>query len=234
MAVRVGERASEEWDDLAAVARLDVDAPVIAYAWLGWQRRAKRCLDIAIAGLLLLLLAPVFGLIALLITLDSRGPVLFRQERCGEGGRTFTYFKFRGMVASAEAQRAKLEALNEAQGPIFKIRKDPRITRAGRILRRTSLDELPQLWNVLCGDMSLVGPRPPLPSEVERYEPWQLGRLSVPPGMTGLWQVSGRSLLGFDAMVRLDIAYIARWSLALDLRILLRTVRAVVRMHGAY
>jgi exopolysaccharide biosynthesis polyprenyl glycosylphosphotransferase len=208
--------------------------PVLSAAWSGWQRPVKRLIDILAAALLLLLLAPVFALIAIAIKLDSRGPVLFRQTRSGKDGVPFAFLKFRGMVADAEARRAALEALNEAQGPIFKMKRDPRVTRVGRVLRRTSLDELPQLWNVLRGEMSLVGPRPPLPSEVAKYEPWHRGRLAVKPGLTGLWQVSGRNLLSFDAMVRLDCAYIARWSLWLDLRILLQTVLAVSFMRGAY
>ena len=241
MALRAGDLQT---DDRPATVHLAADAPdaldpalyppVMAAAWDGWQRWVKRLFDIAGAAILLLLLAPVFALIAIAIKLDSRGPVLFRQTRSGKDGVPFAFLKFRGMVADAEAQRAALEALNEAQGPIFKMKRDPRVTRVGRLLRRTSLDELPQLWNVLRGEMSLVGPRPPLPSEVAKYEPWQRGRLAVKPGLTGLWQVSGRSLLGFDQMVRLDCAYIARWSLWLALRILLQTALAVFFMRGAY
>jgi exopolysaccharide biosynthesis polyprenyl glycosylphosphotransferase len=235
MALRVGEPRSEEWaDDAPGVLAAALYPPVMAHAWTSWQGPVKRLLDFMGALLLLLLLAPVFGVIALLIVIDSRGPVLFRQERLGKDGGGFQFLKFRGMVADAEARRAALEALNEAQGPIFKMKHDPRVTRVGRVLRRTSLDELPQLWNVLRGEMSLIGPRPPLPSEVERYEPWHHGRLAVKPGLTGLWQVSGRSLLSFDQMVRLDCAYIARWSLALDARIALQTLLTLFFMRGAY
>ena len=212
----------------------DGDGIVPSAAWASWQRVAKRALDITVALTLLVLLAPLLAVIALAIRLESAGPVIFRQTRCGKGGRPFRYYKFRSMVADAEARRGELEALNEADGPIFKIKADPRITRVGRVLRRSSLDELPQLWNVLRGEMSLVGPRPPLPAETLRYAPWQVQRLRAPGGMTGLWQVSGRSELSFDDMVRLDIAYIERWSLWLDLRVLLRTLLAVLTMHGAY
>lgn len=200
----------------------------------GWQGRLKRVIDVIAAVVLLIVLAPVLALIMIAIRLDSPGPVIFRQQRCGRGGRTFTFYKFRGMVADAEARQAEFEALNEVDGPIFKMRRDPRITRVGRILRSTSLDELPQLWNVLRGDMSLVGPRPPIPSEVAMYEPWQLERLTVTGGITGLWQVSGRSELSFDDMVRLDIEYIATWSLWRDVRILLATLTAVISARGAY
>jgi exopolysaccharide biosynthesis polyprenyl glycosylphosphotransferase len=200
----------------------------------GWGRVAKRGLDVMVALCLLIVISPVLALIALAILLESRGPVLFRQVRSGRNGEPFTFLKFRSMVADAEARRRELEVLNEADGPIFKIRNDPRITRVGRILRRTSLDELPQLWNVLRGDMSLVGPRPPLPSEVLKYEPWQLGRLAVTPGITGLWQVSGRSDVGFTEMVLLDIQYIQKWSLWLDIKILMRTVLVVFLAQGAY
>ena len=195
---------------------------------------AKRALDITVAAALLVLAAPLMLLIALAIKLDSPGPVIFRQRRVGKDGRLFTFYKFRGMVADAEARLHEVAHLNEVDGPIFKSRRDPRVTRVGRVLRRTSLDELPQLWNVLRGDMSLVGPRPPLPTEVTRYEPWQRDRLLVPGGITGLWQVSGRNLLGFEDMVRLDLEYITRWSLWLDLRILLRTILVVLTARGAY
>jgi len=203
-------------------------------AWYGWQRHAKRGLDIAVTALALLALAPLMGVIALCIRLDSRGPVIFRQVRCGKNGRLFVFFKFRGMVADAEDLKSDLEDQNEADGPIFKMRNDPRLTRVGRVLRRTSLDELPQLWNVLRGDMSLVGPRPPTPSEVARYATWQRERLVVPGGISGLWQVSGRSELTFTEMVKLDLEYIEHWSLSLDLSILVRTAIAVFTFRGAY
>jgi exopolysaccharide biosynthesis polyprenyl glycosylphosphotransferase len=199
-----------------------------------WRRVVKRAIDVVIALCLLIIITPVLALVAFAITLDSPGPILFRQVRSGKNSEPFTFLKFRSMVVDAEARRQQLEAFNEADGPIFKIRNDPRITRVGRFLRHTSLDELPQLWNVLRGDMSLVGPRPPLPSEVMKYEPWQLQRLLVKPGITGLWQVSGRSNVGFAEMVLLDLHYIQNWSLWLDLRIMLRTVLAVLLAHGAY
>ena len=203
-------------------------------AWGGWQRIAKRAVDILLALVALLMLAPVMVLVALAVRFDSPGPVIFRQTRCGKGGKLFSFLKFRGMVVDAEARRADLDALNEADGPIFKIRNDPRVTRVGRIIRRTSLDELPQLWNVLRGDMSLVGPRPPIPAEVEHYESWQRDRLLATPGVTGLWQVSGRSELRFTEMVKLDLEYIEHWSFWLDLRILARTVLVVICTRGAY
>ncbi|MCB0030818.1 MAG: sugar transferase, partial [Anaerolineales bacterium] len=162
------------------------------------------------------------------------GPVLFAQERVGRNGRRFRMIKFRSMVVDAEAQRADLEALNEADGPIFKIKDDPRLTRVGRIIRRLSLDELPQLINVLRGEMRLVGPRPPIAGEVEQYEPWHEQRLVVPGGMTGLWQVSGRSDLTFDEQCLLDIYYIENWSIAMDLRIMLQTLPFALFGRGAY
>ncbi len=213
-----------------ACPRLVVPSP----AWASWQRVAKRALDITVAAALLVLAAPLMLLVAVAIKLDSPGPVIFRQRRVGKDGRLFTFYKFRGMVADAEARLHEVAHLNEVDGPIFKSRRDPRVTRVGRVLRRTSLDELPQLWNVLRGDMSLVGPRPPLPTEVAQYEPWQRDRLLAPGGITGLWQVSGRNLLGFEDMVRLDLEYITRWSLWLDLVILARTVLVVFTARGAY
>lgn len=200
----------------------------------GWNLFLKRALDVTIAGTALVLLAPLLGVIALAIRLDSPGPVLFRQRRVGRGEMTFDLLKFRSMHQDAERIVHELMAINEATGPLFKSRRDPRVTRVGRVLRRWSLDELPQLWNVLRGEMSLVGPRPPLPREVAQYEPYHRRRLSVAPGLTGLWQVSGRSELSFDEMVEMDIYYIENWSLGLDLRILLRTIPAVFRGRGAY
>jgi lipopolysaccharide/colanic/teichoic acid biosynthesis glycosyltransferase len=168
------------------------------------------------------------------LRIDSRGPVIYKQTRIGKHGRPFTIYKFRSMRVGAEKELAELLPLNEQDGPIFKKRDDPRMTRVGRWIRRASLDELPQLFNVLKGDMSLVGPRPPLPSEVEQYEEWHLKRLQAAPGLTGLWQVSGRSGLNFEEMVVFDLAYIQNWSLSLDLSILLRTLPAVVSGGGAY
>jgi exopolysaccharide biosynthesis polyprenyl glycosylphosphotransferase len=200
----------------------------------GWNFALKRAIDIGLIVLSAPLTVPFSLLIILLIRLDSPGAALFRQCRVGKHGQLFTCYKFRTMVADAEARRAELSALNEADGPIFKIRRDPRITRIGRFLRRSSLDELPQLWNVLRGEMSLVGPRPALPAEVECYQPWHRRRLEVTPGITGLWQVLGRSNTTFDEMVRLDIYYAENWSPGMDMRILLQTIPAVLLSKGAY
>lgn len=196
---------------------------------------AKRSIDVVGALVGLVLLAPIFLLVAIAIRLDSPGPVIFRQRRVGLNGREFEMYKFRSMYMDAEARKAELLAYNEVKdGPIFKMKQDPRITRVGHFIRRTSLDEFPQLWNVLVGQMSLVGPRPPLPSEVIRYSAEQRQRLSVVPGATGLWQVSGRSdLTSFNSMVALDLLYIKKWSLLSDLVILLKTVRVVIKMQGA-
>lgn len=207
---------------------------VLSPAWHTWQSKAKRGFDIVVAVIGLVILSPLMALIALAIRLDSPGPIIFRQTRCGKDGRPFTFLKFRGMVEDAEARRGELDPLNEVDGPIFKMRCDPRVTRVGRFLRKTSLDELPQLWNVLRGEMSLVGPRPPIPTEVAQYAIWHRGRLSAPGGITGLWQVSGRSGLSFDEMVQLDIRYIQQWSIWMDLRILAQTVLVVVLTRGAY
>lgn len=200
----------------------------------GGQRVAKRLFDLAAAGFLLVLASPVMVVVAVLIKLESPGPILFRQERVGIEGNRFSMIKFRSMVADAEARRAELDHQNEGSGPLFKMKNDPRVTRLGGFLRRFSIDELPQLLNVLGGSMSLVGPRPPLPQEVEAYESDVRRRLLVKPGLTGLWQVSGRSNLSWQDSVRLDLYYVENWSLAGDLVIILRTVRAVFRSTGAY
>jgi exopolysaccharide biosynthesis polyprenyl glycosylphosphotransferase len=197
-------------------------------------RRLKRALD-AVGSLSgLVLLSPLFLVLAILVRLDSRGPIFFKQVRVGKAGREFQFYKFRSMVQDAEAMKTKLMHLNELEGPVFKISDDPRITSIGRFLRRTSLDELPQLFNVLKGDMSLVGPRPPLPAEVANYESWQRQKLSVLPGITCLWQISGRNHIGFTEWMRLDIEYIRRQSFGLDMKILLRTLPAVLLRKGAY
>jgi exopolysaccharide biosynthesis polyprenyl glycosylphosphotransferase len=198
------------------------------------QMLFKRAMDVIISAVGLILLFPFFLLIGLLIRLDSPGSVFFTQIRVGKGERLFACYKFRSMRAGAEAEQEQLRAFNEADGPIFKMRDDPRITRVGRFLRRTSLDELPQLFNVVMGHMSLVGPRPAPPSEVQRYQPWHKRRLEVSPGITGLWQVSGRSELSFDEMVLLDLYYIENWSPILDLLIVLRTVPKMITGEGAY
>jgi len=193
----------------------------------------KRVVDFAMAFSLLIVLSPVFLLLALLIKLTSRGPVLYRQTRCGLGGRTFTLYKFRSMHPDADLRREELEALNELDGPAFKIRDDPRCTSIGRLMRRFSMDELPQLVNVLKGDMSFVGPRPPLPEEVEKYERWQRRRLRMQPGLTCLWALEGRSRLSFRRWMELDLEYIDNWSPALDWKILLRTIPVVLLGRGA-
>ncbi|MGV9255638.1 sugar transferase [Streptomyces sp. NPDC003697] len=196
----------------------------------------KSVLDRLGAAVGLLALAPVFGVLALAVRCTSPGPVFHRQTRCGLGGTPFTMWKFRSMVADAEARRAELarSEANQHDGHMFKMRRDPRVTPLGAVLRRLSLDELPQLLNVLRGDMSLIGPRPPLPAEVARYSPTELRRLAVKPGMTGLWQVSGRSDLSWDETVALDLWYVDNWSLAADVEIMTRTLRAVVDGRGAY
>ena len=194
----------------------------------------KRVIDLVGAVLFLALGWPLFLLIGIVIKLGSPGPVFFKQERVGENHKRFQIFKFRTMVAGAERQLEALRDQNEADGPLFKIRDDPRVTRVGRFLRKSSLDELPQVINVFRGEMSLVGPRPPIPAEVEQYRAWHEKRLSVPPGLTGLWQVSGRSELTFDEMVLLDLYYIEHWSPWLDLLIVLRTIPKVLARDGAY
>jgi exopolysaccharide biosynthesis polyprenyl glycosylphosphotransferase len=192
----------------------------------------KRAVDLVGATVGLLLSAPVMALAALGIRLTSPGPILFRQTRCGLNGRPFQMLKLRTMHSGAETSLAALLALNEMDGPVFKLRCDPRVTPFGRFLRRFSLDELPQLWNVLRGDMSLVGPRPAMPAEVAQYETTVRRRLSMRPGLTCLWQVSGRNQIGFDEWVRLDLRYIDTWSLGNDVRILLKTVPAVLSGSG--
>jgi exopolysaccharide biosynthesis polyprenyl glycosylphosphotransferase len=194
----------------------------------------KRGIDVALSLLVVVVSAVPVLFAALLIKLTSRGPVLFRQTRCGLNGRPFTLLKLRTMVHRAEERLPEVKHLNSHEGPVFKAVNDPRVTRFGRVVRRFSLDELPQLWNVLRGEMSLVGPRPPLPDEVARYERWQRRRLSMKPGVTGLWQVSGRNdIPSFEEWMALDLAYIDNWSLSLDAKILLRTIPTVLSGRGA-
>jgi exopolysaccharide biosynthesis polyprenyl glycosylphosphotransferase len=193
----------------------------------------KRVLDFLMALVLLIVLSPLWVLLAVLIKLTSRGPLLYRQTRCGLGGRKFTLYKFRSMHPDADLRREELEALNEMDGPVFKIRLDPRCTPIGRFMRKFSLDELPQLINILKGDMSFVGPRPPLPEEVEKYERWQRRRLRMPPGLTCLWALEGRSQLSFRRWMELDLEYIDHWSMALDWKILLKTIPVVLLGRGA-
>ena len=194
----------------------------------------KRLMDIVGASSALLIAAPAMLLSAFAIKLDSRGPVFFWQYRLGENGKPFRFYKFRSMSVDAPNMRDSLSSLNETTGPVFKIRRDPRITRVGRWIRKFSIDELPQLFHVLAGTMSLVGPRPPIPAEVENYEPWQRERLAVKPGLTCTWQVAGRSDIGFEDWVRLDIEYVRARNLWLDIKLLAMTIPAVITGRGAY
>lgn len=219
-----------EFNNMAGIPTLGIRDVGINQA----QQIAKRLLDlaiIAVGGLPALL---VMGIIALAIKLDSPGPIIYKAARVGKNGRLFQMIKFRSMVVNADQHREALKPYNQADGPLFKIKEDPRITRVGRFIRRASLDELPQIYNVLQGEMSLVGPRPPLEEEVAAYKPWHKQRLSVIGGITGLWQVSGRSDLTFDELCLLDIYYIENWSLALDIRILLQTIPHSLFGRGAY
>ena len=199
-----------------------------------YYRVGKRILDILFSGAGILLFLPLMLPLAILIRLESDGPIFFRQIRVGRNRRHFVCYKFRSMVNDAEALKEEIGYMNEAKGPMFKIRNDPRITPLGSFLRRSSLDELPQLFNVLKGDMSIVGPRPQIPSEVEDYEPWHYRRLEVTPGITCLWQVSGRSSIGFEEWMRLDMEYVKMRSFIFDLKILLRTLPAIIARRGAY
>ena len=200
----------------------------------GWRRFIKRATDITLTSLGLIVISPLLAIIALAVKLSDGGPVIFRQTRVGLDGSTFTMLKFRSMHTNAEARLADLRAQNPNLGLMFKLESDPRITRVGRFLRRYSLDELPQLFNVLAGNMSLVGPRPPLQSEVDIYEDHARRRLLVTPGLTGLWQVSGRSLLSWEETVRLDLRYVENWTFTLDLLIIWKTFFAVVAKRGAF
>ncbi|MDQ0486199.1 exopolysaccharide biosynthesis polyprenyl glycosylphosphotransferase [Streptomyces thermodiastaticus] len=217
-------------DAVLGIPLLRVSMP----AFTGGRRAVKGVVDRLGATLLLVLFAPLLLLVALLVAADSRGGVFYRQRRVGKDGREFTILKFRTMIPGADRARAALAGLNEGAGPLFKMRRDPRVTRVGAVLRRYSLDELPQLFNVLTGSMSLVGPRPPLPEECAAYGPDIRRRLKVKPGLTGLWQISGRSDLSWEEAVRLDLRYVEDWSLALDTVILWKTLRAVVQGQGAY
>jgi lipopolysaccharide/colanic/teichoic acid biosynthesis glycosyltransferase len=230
---------------IARLAVLDIPGELpVALPWLGageanptsvYLRFGKRAMDVVVSFFCLTLLSPFFLLLALLIKIDSRGPVFYKSKRLGRNGRPFTFYKFRSMYVGAHEDRHKVEHLNEkTDGPVFKISSDPRTTRMGRFIRQTSLDELPQLANVLCGQMTLVGPRPPLPEEVAQYLSWHRRRLEVKPGITCLWQISGRSRLGFNEWMRLDLEYIKRQSFATDVKILVRTLPAVVSREGAY
>jgi lipopolysaccharide/colanic/teichoic acid biosynthesis glycosyltransferase len=199
-----------------------------------WQRLIKRAIDVSGSALLILVLSPLLAVTALSVLLTSTGPAIYRQERVGRGGRPFTMYKFRSMVANAHEVRHLHAEANECDGPVFKIRDDPRVTPVGRVIRRLSVDELPQLFNVLRGDMSLVGPRPPLPEEYVVYGDRERLRTLVTPGVTCIWQVSGRSDVDFDRWVDMDIEYIRTWSLGLDLRLILKSIPAVLSGRGAY
>jgi exopolysaccharide biosynthesis polyprenyl glycosylphosphotransferase len=199
-----------------------------------YLKYVKRVMDIVGAIVGLILFAPIILFFAILIKIDSKGPVFYEADRYGKGGKPFKFYKLRSMYVGAHESRSNLMHLNQVKGPVFKLFDDPRITRVGRFMRKCSIDEMPQMYNVLKGDMSLVGPRPPIPEEVEKYEPWQLRRLSLKPGITCLWQISGRSRLGFDEWMRLDIEYINNQSFWMDMKILLRTIPAVLLREGAY
>jgi exopolysaccharide biosynthesis polyprenyl glycosylphosphotransferase len=215
---------------VAGLPLLHVEEPELA----GSRRVMKMLFDRAVALSVVLVFSPLLIGLALAVRFTSRGPAIFKQVRVGRGGQTFRMYKFRSMYVDAEARLAGLQGSNEGQGVLFKMRDDPRVTRAGKFLRKWSLDELPQLFNVLKGDMSLVGPRPPLPKEVAEYERDVHRRLMVKPGLTGLWQISGRSDLAWEESVRLDLRYVENWTLAMDFVILWRTVFAVLRREGAY
>ncbi len=219
-----------EVDELAGIPLIGRREPALK----GVNLALKRLIDIAVSSAALLLLAPAMLLVAIAVKLDSPGPILYPQERVGAGGRVFRIYKVRSMHVDAERRREDLLDRNEAGGPIFKMKDDPRRTRVGRFIRKFSLDEVLQLWNVLIGDFSLVGPRAPIPREVEQYDASHRRRLEVTPGLTGLWQVSGRSDLPFDEMVMLDLYYIENWSIGLDLKIILQTIPAVLSGRGAY
>ena len=229
--------------DLISLSTEEVDTSFIGRVpLLGYNRHQphaselalKRAFDFAVASFLLVVLSPLFALIAVLIKLDSSGPVFYVSHRCGKDGRLFKFLKFRSMRAGADKLLARLKPYNETDGPIFKMKKDPRVTRVGRWLRRFSLDELPQLVNVVKGEMSLVGPRPPTPEEVKKYDHWHLRRLEIRPGITCLWQVKGRSDISFRNWMKYDLFYIENWSFWLDLKIIFQTIVAVISGRGAY
>ena len=222
---------------IARARQTDLDGfPLMSFETtfgLEWQLFFKRAVDLTVTSLGLIVLSPFLLIIAGLIKLTSPGPVFFRQKRIGVNGRIFTLYKLRTMLKDAEEKLASLRHLNEAQGPVFKIKRDPRITGLGRILRRLSIDEVPQLFNIFMGHMSLVGPRPPIPDEVGKYEHWQRRRLSLRPGLTCLWQANGRNKIGFDKWMELDLKYIDNWCLWLDFKILIKTVPVVLFGIGA-
>lgn len=234
----------DQTDEIVIDLRRDLPVDIRRYQYLAanegipgapvWQLATKRFVDIVLSIVFLVVFAPVMAASALAIKLTSPGPVLFFQDRVGRDGRVFRFAKFRSMSDGAHTQLEHLRHKNEAEGPVFKIKEDPRITTVGRFIRKYSIDELPQFFHVLRGDMSLVGPRPPLPEEVESYGDWERQRLCVKPGLTCIWQVSGRSDLDFETWVEMDIEYIRTWSPWLDFVILLKTIPAVIKARGAY
>ncbi len=217
-----------EKERIASIIRLKADRQDRVYASM------KRLTDIIVATFLLVLFLPIIPVVAILIRFDSPGPIFFKQRRIGKDGKAFDFYKFRSMVSGAENVIDALRPLSGVDGPVFKIKEDPRVTRVGRFLRRSSLDELPQLINVLRGEMSIVGPRPNLPSEVSQYLPWQRKRLDVTPGITCFWQIAGRSHIGFQEWMRLDLEYVRKRSYVTDLKIMMKTVPAVIARKGAY
>ncbi|SCJ73306.1 Putative colanic biosynthesis UDP-glucose lipid carrier transferase [uncultured Clostridium sp.] len=194
----------------------------------------KRTMDVLFSGVVLLLLIPLFIIVGIAIKVDSSGPIFFSQKRVGKDGEIFKIYKFRSMIANAEELKKKLIDENEASGPMFKIKKDPRITRVGKFIRKTSIDELPQLFNVLKGDMSLVGPRPSLPNEVEEFEPWMLRRLDVRPGLTCYWQVMGRNSISFEEWMKLDVKYVNERTLWIDIELIFKTIFVLFGDNNAY
>jgi exopolysaccharide biosynthesis polyprenyl glycosylphosphotransferase len=232
--LREGERVQRAGAERFDYGEAMYDSAHQSQRWFRYEAVAKRLVDVLLAGLGLVASLPIAIAIAVAIKLDSPGPVIFVQDRVGRDGRSFRFYKFRSMYVDAERRLEELRQHNEVDGPVFKIRKDPRISKVGAFLRRTSLDELPQLFNVLKGEMSMVGPRPPLPKEVDKYRPTDMIRLSVKPGLTCLWQIRGRSTLGFDTWMEYDREYVSKLSLWLDVSILVRTVWAVLSCRGAY
>jgi exopolysaccharide biosynthesis polyprenyl glycosylphosphotransferase len=200
----------------------------------GLYNFSKRVFDIFAAISLLLVLLPLLIIVAIMIKLTSRGKVLYVQERNGFQGKIFKMYKFRSMIMNADTLINELESKNEAQGPMFKIKDDPRVTKVGRFIRKTSIDELPQLFNIIRGEMTFVGPRPPLPEEVAKYESWHKLRLSVKPGLTGLWQISGRSHVGFEEMIRMDLRYIRERSIIYDIKIIIKTIPVIFGSTDAF
>ena len=216
------------------LVEIKIDSTWVDRRSLSYDAFFKRLIDVLIAGLVLVAAMPILLAILVAVRLDTPGPAIFVQERVGRRGRTFRFYKFRSMFVDAEVRKAEVLSRNEVDGPVFKMRRDPRVTRVGGFLRRTSLDELPQLVNVLKGEMSMVGPRPPLPREVAQYRPSDMIRLSVKPGLTCLWQIRGRSTIGFEKWMEYDREYVRNLSPWLDLSILVRTVWAVLSCRGAY